>query len=61
MNIRVYGKKIPKTAYEDLFDLELAPLLKEYLRAEIPDMNQLENELTCIRKLFVDGEKCDKK
>ena len=61
MNIRIHGKKIPKTAYEDLFDLELAPLLKEYLRAEIPDMNQLENELACIRKLFVDGEKCDKK
>jgi len=60
MKIRVYNKKIPKSSYENLFDLELAPLLKEYLRAEIPDMQQLEKELKYIRKLFVEGKERDK-
>ena len=58
MKIRVYNKKIPKSSYKNLFDLELAPLLKEYLRAEIPDMQRLEKKLKYIRKLFVEGKEC---
>ena len=49
---------IPKTAYENLFDQELAPLLKEYLRSEISDPKELEKQLKCMKIIFVDGEKC---
>jgi hypothetical protein len=56
MNIKVHGQKISQNAYENLFDLELAPLLTEYLRSEITDAKRLEDELKKMRNIFTQGE-----
>ena len=58
MNIKVHGGKIPKNAYENLFDQELAPLLSEYLRSEISDSKELKKKLDCMKKIFTTGEEC---
>ena len=57
MNIKIHGSKIPNIAYENLFDLELAPLLHEYLRSEISDSKELKNKLSCMKKIFL-GQEC---
>jgi len=57
MNIKIYNGKIPKNAYNNLFDLELAPLLSEYLRAEISSPKELKDKLSCMKKIFT-GEEC---
>jgi 5-methylcytosine-specific restriction endonuclease McrBC GTP-binding regulatory subunit McrB len=56
MNIKVHGENISQNAYENLFDLELAPLLTEYLRSEITDAKRLEDELKKMRNIFTQGE-----
>lgn len=57
MRIKVHGQKISKSAYERLFDFEIAPLVTEYLRAEYPSGNELEKKVKEMRGLFVDGNK----
>ncbi len=57
MNIKVHNGKIPKNAYGNLFDLELAPLLSEYLRTEISSPKELKDKLFCMKKIFA-GEEC---
>lgn len=55
MKIRVRNSKISKSAYENLFDFEIGPLINEYLRAEYPDGKELENKLKEMRNLFTTG------
>jgi hypothetical protein len=58
MNIKVHNGKIPKNAYENLFDLELAPLLSEYLRSEISNPKDLKAKLSYMKKIFTTGQEC---
>jgi len=59
MRIKVHGQKISKSAYENLFDFEISPLVTEYLRAEYPSGNTLEEKVKEMRSLFVSGTKKD--
>lgn len=56
MNIKTHGGKIPKNAYENLFDQEIAPLVSEYLRAKISNQKELKDNLACMKKIFTTGE-----
>jgi len=60
MNIKTYRGKIPKNAYENLFNQEIAPLLSEYLRAEISDPKELKKNIDKMKKIFT-GENVDDK
>ncbi len=52
MKIKVHGSKISKSAYENLFDFEIGPLVTEYLRAEYPSGKELETKLKEMRDIF---------
>ena len=56
MKVKIRDGKISASAYESLFDFELGPLLKEYLRAEYSDGKELESKLKEMRKLFTTGK-----
>lgn len=58
MNIKVWNKGIPDNAYVNLFDQEIAPLVSEYLRAEISSPKELKDKLACMKKIFTTGEEC---
>ena len=55
MKIKIKNGKISKSAYENLFDQEIGPLLTEYLRAEYPDGKELEKKLKEMKNLFTTG------
>lgn len=55
MKIKIKNGKIIKSAYENLFDQEIGPLLTEYLRAEYPDGKELEKKLKEMKNLFTTG------
>lgn len=57
MNIKTHGNTIPENAYENLFDQEIAPLVSEYLRAEISSPKELKDKLACMKKIFT-GKNC---
>ena len=59
MKVKIKKGKIIKNSIENLFNLELSSLLREYLRSEF-DEKEIETHLKCMKKIFVNGEKCDK-
>lgn len=54
LNIHQNGK-IPQNAYINLFDLEIAPLVTEYLRAEF-DTKGIETHIKKMKAIFIYGD-----